>query len=136
MKRYLNILYLFLVATTIAVAQPAQRTLIKTMALPGDVTQIVIDVKGDIQVVHWEEKTMRLVTEIQADVPDHILKALTVAGRYNYELIPNAPEAVLTAPNQDRRVLIGGQDLEEEWKVLIFIPNDVDHKLITDEVPM
>lgn len=136
MKRYITILFMLLVAGTTAIAQPIEKTLVKTMTIPADVTQILVDVDATVEVVYWDEPTMRIVTEVQADVKEPILKALIKAGRYDYQLEAQAQGTALVAPNQDKQVILSGKALEEEWTILLYLPKGVDYVLLADELPL
>lgn len=132
MKRYITLMFLTLMVG-VAMAQPAKKTLVKTFALEGTTTELMVDVKGDVEFEYWDQPTMRIVTEIEANVPEHILKALVAAGRYDYQVVQYNPQANLVAPNQDRQVVIGGTDLQDQWTLRIYLPRNVAGALLIDQ---
>lgn len=123
MRRLVVLLTMLLVAGVAAIGQPTQKTLVKTLALPEDLQTLVVDLDVALEVVYWDEPYMRIVTDIQANVAPHVLKALVAAGRYDYELHTDIENVLLLAPNKDKRVVIGGNELRDEWTLTIYLPH-------------
>lgn len=133
MKRYITILFLTMIVG-VAVAQPTRKTLVKTLALNGEITELIVDVEGAVDIEYWDQPTLRIVTDIEANVPEQVLKALVAAGRYDYNIIDHLPQANLVAPNQNRKVIIGGHDLNDEWTLHIYLPKNVQAVLAVEQL--
>lgn len=135
MKRYITILFLTMIVG-VAMAQPTRKTLVKTLALNEDITELIVDVEGAVEVEYWDQPILRIVTDIEANVPEQVLKALITTGRYDYNIVDHLPQANLVAPNQDRRVVIGGNDLEDEWTLRIYLPRNVQAVLAVEQLAL
>ena len=62
-----------------------QKTLVKTFAIDEGYTELTVTLDADIEVEEWDNNTIRIITEININTGEQILKALIKAGRYNYE---------------------------------------------------
>lgn len=113
-------------------AQSAERTLVKSFNLKGNTT-VVLDLKGDVDVQHWNNDLVRIQININVEnVSESVLKSLIVAGRYNLKDVEGENEMVINAPALDKEVSLRGQLLKEHLTYTVFAPESVSVELSTE----
>lgn len=131
MKKTLHALtittFLLLIAP-LAFGQVAEKTLVKSFAVAkGQV--ITMDVSSPVEVKTWNNDLMRVQITIKlANGNESILKSLISAGRYNFVATDDAGNMVITAPNLDREVTVGGEVLQDALSIIVFVPDNVTVK--------
>ena len=76
-------LLLFMLISSITIAQQAEKTLIKTFNA-NNTDQVVLDFAGDISIEKWNNPTIRVRMQISyQNASVHIMKYLITKGRYN-----------------------------------------------------
>ncbi|MFK7796130.1 MAG: hypothetical protein AB8E82_01670 [Aureispira sp.] len=131
MKQFFALITLLLVLAN-GMAGQTQKTLVKTLALEPTTTSIQVDVPALVEVQEWEENTIRIITTVNANVGENILKALAAAGRYGYTTNTALETGVttITMPKIGVEVAISGQVLEDQLHVIIYVPRGVDYQII------
>ena len=131
-RYYIFALTFSLVCTATAVAQQAEKILVKSFNLHGN--QVVeLNLDGPVEVKTWDSDLMRIqMTVAISNGSEAMLKSLLTAGRYN--LISSEEEAhyEVSAPNLQREVMLRGNPLVEKISYLVFAPKDVVVKLANE----
>jgi hypothetical protein len=116
-----------------------QKTLVKTLAVENTAYEAIFALKGDVEVVEWDNQTIRIVTTITtANTPENILKALVVAGRYNYEVTIDEANQTLTIdmPKKDKTIIVNGIDLDDTLEYKIYLPKGMYYQIGLDYMLM
>jgi hypothetical protein len=131
MKQFFTLLALLLVLAN-GMAGQNQKTLVKTLALEPTTTALQFDIPAVVEVQEWEANTIRIITTVDANVGENILKALAAAGRYGYTTNTALETGLttITMPKIDAEVVISGQVLEDQLNVIIYVPRGVDYEVI------
>lgn len=131
MKQFFALITLLLVLAN-GVAGQTQKTLVKTLALAPTTASLQFDLPATVEVKEWDEPTLRLVTTVNANVGDNILKALAAAGRYSYTTATALTTGVTTVsmPKASTEVVISGQALEDQLQVLVYIPKGLNYEIV------
>ena len=131
MKQFFALITLLLVLAN-GMAGQTQKTLVKTLALEPTTTTLKFDLPAVVEVQEWEENTLRIITTVEANIGENILKALAAAGRYGYttNTVLETGVTTITMPKIDVEVVVGGQVLEDQLNVVIYVPRGVDYEVI------
>lgn len=116
-----------------------QKTLVKTMAVEATNYEAIFDLTGTVDVVEWENETIRLVTTITAEnIEEQVLKALVIAGRYQYqmEVDETAKTITIDMPKKERTIFINGADLDDQLDFKIYIPKGMKYRIGTVDTLM
>lgn len=107
----------------------AQTNLVKTINPEGANSMIFDFEHKSIHLKNWESEkktTLRIRLEIHSNMPQAIMSQLVKANRY--EIVAGMEEGTgtyyITMPNMDKKVSVGGTDLEDEIVVKIDAPID------------
>jgi hypothetical protein len=125
--RTLSFLFAFLFAATSLMAQETTN-LVKTID-PNGANAVLFDFDHkSIHLKNWEDEkkaTIRIRLEIHANMPQAIMSQLVKANRYQIVAgMDDAGNYVITMPNLDKKVSVGGTDLEDEIVVRVDAPVD------------
>lgn len=114
----LSILFALLLIATFTFAQ----TTVKTFD-PAGAALIKLDFKNKkVEDKKWDNETVRLQMEIHTNMPESVMKQLVRAGRYNLEGKRVGDEFVITAPNLEKNVTVGGVTLDDQIIVHVERP--------------
>lgn len=103
-------------------AQESEKTLVKTLN-PEEAANVHIDIKNKgMESNPWDEGTIRIQLAVEANVPEAILTQLVKAGRYSLDGNKDGEIYIVSAPNLDKAITIGGKDLEEKITVVVQTP--------------
>lgn len=103
-------------------AQESEKTLVKTLN-PEEAANVHIDIKNKgMESNPWDEGTIRIQLAVEANVPEAILTQLVKAGRYSLDGNKDGEVYIVSAPNLDKAITIGGKDLEEKITVVVQTP--------------
>ncbi len=128
LKIFTTVLLAIMIAST-AVAQQAEKTLIKSFNLKGN-TIVLMDVDGDVEVKEHKGDIIRVQMAIELmNGSSSILCSLIKAKRYNLIGSVEDDEFVLSMPSLEKRVKVGGIELTEKISYTVFAPADVVVKL-------
>lgn len=100
----------------------SDKTLVKTFDPSGAEEIHLAFPFYQVEAKPWDERGLRLQLQIQANVPTEILEKLVKAGRYTTESKTEDNKFIITAPNLEKMVSIGGVPLEEHITVLAKTP--------------
>jgi hypothetical protein len=118
-------LALFVGTSLFAQINDESSTTVKTMN-PDGASSIVFDMNyANLLTEKWDSKgdLIRIELEIRANMPTPILKKLVKAGRYKLIGSKDGEKFVITAPNLDKHVTVGGQTLQE--KVFVHVKSPI-----------
>ena len=115
-----------------------QKTLVKTFAIDEGYTELTVTLDADIEVEEWDNNTIRIITEININTGEQILKALIKAGRYNYETNYDAANNILllNMPKKDRVIVINEQTLKDDLILKIYVPKGMKYNIENPNTPM
>lgn len=116
-----------------------QKTLVKTFPVTTETETVTFAIKGDATVMEWEHETIRIVTTIKAqNIEEKVLKALIIAGRYDYQvtLDQELGTATFDLPKMERTIFINGRDFEDVLEFEIFIPQGLDYQITMPNAPL
>lgn len=120
--RQLFFLCAFFAMGTSLWAQESDKTLVKTLN-PDEAPNVHINIKNEgMESAPWDEGTIRVQLEIEANVPEAILGQLVKAGRYSLDGNKDGEIYIVSAPNLDKSISIGGKDLEEKITIKVQTP--------------
>ena len=130
--RILTTLSLAIMIASSAVAQQAEKILVKSFNLKGN-TIVLMDVKGNIEVKEHKRDFIRVKMAIELrNGTSSILCSLIKAKRYNLVGSVVDDHFVLNMPSLEKRVKVGGIELSEKVSYTVFAPSDVLVKLSND----
>lgn len=124
--RTVTFLFAFLFASASLMAQ--NTNLVKTVN-PDDALLIAFDFDHkSIHLKNWSDETkttLRIRLEIQSNMPQAIMAQLVKANRYQIQAaMDEAGNYMITMPNLEKKVSVGGNDLEDEIIVRLDAPMD------------
>lgn len=121
MKVFSFLAALFLISSSVF-AQESDKTLVKTLN-PEECPNVQIDIKNKgMSAEPWDEGTIRVQLEVKANIPSAVLAQLVKAGRYSIDGSKDGETYIVSAPNLEKSITIGGKDLEEEIKITVQTP--------------
>jgi hypothetical protein len=112
-----------------------QKTLVKTLAVENTAYEAIFALKGTVEVEEWNNQTIRIVTTITTtNTAENVLKALVVAGRYNYEMTVDQAKQTITVdmPKKGQAIIINGIDLDDKLEYKIYIPQGMPYQIGLD----
>ena len=113
---------LFSYASMFAQVHDSNKSLIKTLD-PKECPNIKIDIRNqNLSTSIWDEGTIRLQLDVQANVPLAVLQQLVKAGRYSLDGGKDGETYIVVAPNLEKSIRIGGKDLEEIIQIKVQTP--------------
>lgn len=116
-----------------------QRTLVKTLPIEQTIHKTIFALRGNVEVEEWNNQTVRIITTITTEhTAENVLKALIIAGRYNYELIVDDVNQTITVdmPKKDNAVMINGINLDDKLEYKIYIPKGMNYQVGLDYMLM
>lgn len=112
----------FLFLSSVSFAQESDKTLVKTMN-PLECPNVQIDIKNKgMESEPWDEGTIRVQLEVKANIPEAVLGQLVKAGRYSIDGGKDGETYIVSAPNLEKAITIGGKDLEETITIKVQTP--------------
>jgi hypothetical protein len=130
--RILTTVSLAIMIASSAVAQQAEKILVKSFNLKGN-TIVLMDVKGNIEIKEHKRDFIRVQMAIELrNGTSSILCSLIKAKRYNLVGSVVDDHFVLNMPSLEKRVKVGGIELSEKVSYTVFAPSDVLVKLSND----
>jgi len=127
--RILTTVLLAIMISNVAVAQHAEKILIKSFNLKGN-SIVLMDVDGNVEVKEHSGDIIRVQMAIElTNGTSSILCSLIKAKRYNLVGTVLDDQLVLNMPSLEKRVKVGGIELTEKISYTVFAPEDVLVKL-------
>ena len=116
-----------------------QKTLVKTLAVEQTTYEAIFALKGNVEVEEWDNQTIRIITTITTtNTAKNVLKALIIAGRYNYEMTVDQVNQTITIdmPKKENAIIINGVDLDDKLEYKIYIPKGMHYQVGLDYILM
>lgn len=125
--RTFSILFACLFSAVSLIAQKSTN-LVKTIN-PDEASAVLFDFNNkSISLKNWEDETkltLRIRLEIHANMPQAIMSQLVKANRYQVNATMNDDgNYLITMPNLEKKISVGGTDLEDEIFVRVDAPQD------------
>ena len=128
LRIFTTVLLAIMIANT-AVAQQAEKILIKSFNLKGN-SIVLMDVDGNVEVKEHKGEIIRVQMAIElTNGSSSILCSLIKAKRYNLVGTDEGDQFVLSMPSLEKTVKVGGIELTEKISYTVFAPADVLVKL-------
>ena len=131
MKKFF-LTWMTLIGIAVLTLGQTQKTLVKTLPVEQITYEIIFDLKGTVEVAEWDNKTIRIVTTITTtNTPENVLKALVIAGRYNYEMTVDQTNQTITVdkPKKENIIFVDGVDLNDKLDYKIYIPRGMHYQI-------
>jgi hypothetical protein len=127
--RILTTVLLAIMIANTAVAQQAEKILVKSFNLKGN-SIVLMDVSGNVEVQEHKSDFIRVQMAIElTNGTSSILTSLIKAKRYNLVGTVADDQLVLNMPSLEKQVKVGGKELTEKISYTVFAPADVLVKL-------
>ncbi|MCB0661410.1 MAG: hypothetical protein KDC24_01620 [Saprospiraceae bacterium] len=106
-------------------AQTTERTLVKSFSAVG-VTEVHFDMEVPVEVVATNGNLIRVKMLVSLEGGnDKMLKTLVLARRYDLRSKTEENRLVIYAPALERTVKVGGQEVIENIRLEVSVPQDV-----------
>lgn len=109
-----------------------QKTLVKTLPVEEGCIELYIDLPGHVEIVEWDSKTIRIMTNITTPGhEDKIIKALVANGHYNIEVRKDEKygDLIIDMPKHEQFIIINGVDFEDQLDFEIFVPKGMKYQI-------
>ncbi|MCB0705116.1 MAG: hypothetical protein KDC34_07390 [Saprospiraceae bacterium] len=124
----LALLMMFGAATQLQ-AQEVEKTLVQSLN-PGTNYAVSFDMSGPVEIIEWNDPVIRIQTTIRLhNATDTILRSLVQAGRYSPKGVSNEGLYEVSIPALAKQVTVGGQELQESFSYIIYVPRGLDVEL-------
>jgi hypothetical protein len=127
---FIAMLLTVMIANTFA---QAEKTFVRTIELDEDAPVVELVTTNEVEVVRWNEGTVRIVTNVNTPyITERELQAIAKVGRYTWEVEFHEEEnlLLLELPNLEKIIRINEIDLEEEIDIILYLPAEVDYRII------
>jgi hypothetical protein len=127
---FIAMLLTVMIANTFA---QAEKTFVRTIELDEDAPVVELVTANEVEVVRWNEGTVRIVTNVNTPyITERELQAIAKVGRYTWEVEFHEEEnlLLLELPNLEKIIRINEIDLEEEIDIILYLPAEVDYRII------
>jgi hypothetical protein len=127
---FIAMLLTVMIANTFA---QAEKTFVRTIELDEDAPVVELVTTNEVEVVRWNEGTVRIVTNVNTPyITERELQAIAKVGRYTWEVEFHEEEnlLLLELPNLEKIIKINEIDLEEEIDIILYLPTEVDYRII------
>ncbi len=123
MKKMLFLAICFLgMSLSVFAQKESDKTLVKTLDPTGSTSIAFLFKNAGINAVATPNINMRVELEIHANMDETTLQKLISAGRYTLEGKMEDGAFNIYAPNLEKRVTVGGTDLEEQVYINVKMP--------------
>ena len=99
----------------------SNKTLIKSFTNTNE--KILIDVECDKKIEHWESNFVRIELNISTSFSEQLLSSLVKTARYDFNYINQNDETIITLPNINKEIIVGGKKITEKLNMVIWLPN-------------
>ena len=99
----------------------SNKTLIKSFTNTNE--NILIDVECDKKIEYWESNFVRIELNITANFSEQLLNSLVKTARYDFTYINQNDETIITLPNINKEIIVGGKKITDKLNMVIWLPN-------------
>lgn len=114
--------FALLASLQLSAQEQSERTLVKSINPAGNQGVVFNFPHEALAATPWGEAHIRVELEVQANAPMYVLEGLAKANRYKLESYSKNDTLFLQAPNLEKRVTVGGEDLVETIRVHVSAP--------------
>ncbi len=108
--------------SALAFAQESGKKYVKTVDAQSS-QFITFETEYPVEAVEWAESKVRVLVDVKLkNANDKILEQLMLAGRYKISTRKEGEKFILDIPGLKKEVVLKGQKLEEDVKILLFVP--------------
>ena len=99
----------------------SNKTLIKSFTNTNE--NILIDVECDKKIEYWESNFVRIELNITTNFSEQLLNSLVKTARYDFTYVNQNDETIITLPNINKEIIVGGKKISEKLDMVVWIPN-------------
>jgi hypothetical protein len=118
MKNFILILMFSLVS--FYTYSQSNKTLAKSFTNTYD--NILVDVQCDKKINYWQNNFVRIELNISTDFSEQLLSSLVKTQRYDFAYINENNQTIITLPNINREIIVGGKKVTERINMVIWLP--------------
>jgi hypothetical protein len=120
MKNIILILILFL--TSFYSYSQSNKTLVKSFTNISD--DILVNVDCEKKINYWENSFVRIELNISTDFSEQLLSSLVKTARYDFVYNNNNNQTIITLPNLNKEIIVGGKKITERINMVIWLPKN------------
>ena len=98
----------------------SNKTLVKSFTNTYD--NILVDVQCDKKINYWQNNFVRIELNISTDFSEQLLSSLVKTQRYDFAYTNENNQTIITLPNINREIIVGGKKITERINMVIWLP--------------
>lgn len=98
----------------------SNKTLVKSFTNTNE--NILIDVECDKKIEYWESNFVRIELNITTNFSEQLLNSLIKTARYDFTYINQNDETIITLPNINKEIIVGGKKITDRLDMVIWLP--------------
>ncbi len=118
MKNFILILMFSLVS--FYTYSQSNKTLVKSFTNTYD--NILVDVQCNKKINYWQNNFVRIELNISTDFSEQLLSSLVKTARYDFTYTNENNQTIITLPNINREIIVGGKKITERINMVIWLP--------------
>jgi hypothetical protein len=118
MKNFILILMFSLVS--FYTYSQSNKTLVKSFTNTYD--NILVDVQCNKKINYWQNNFVRIELNISTDFSEQLLSSLVKTQRYDFAYTNENNQTIITLPNINREIIVGGKKITERINMVIWLP--------------
>ena len=121
-KRYMKNFILILMFSLVSFYTYSQsnKTLVKSFTNTYD--NILVDVQCNKKINYWQNNFVRIELNISTDFSEQLLSSLVKTQRYDFAYTNENNQTIITLPNINREIIVGGKKITERINMVIWLP--------------
>jgi hypothetical protein len=118
MKNFILILMFSLVS--FYTYSQSNKTLVKSFTNTYD--NILVNVQCNKKINYWQNNFVRIELNISTDFSEQLLSSLVKTARYDFAYTNENNQTIITLPNINREIIVGGKKVTERINMVIWLP--------------
>ena len=118
MKNFILILMFSLVS--FYTYSQSNKTLVKSFTNTYD--NILVNVQCNKKINYWQNNFVRIELNISTDFSEQLLSSLVKTQRYDFAYTNENNQTIITLPNINREIIVGGKKITERINMVIWLP--------------
>jgi len=98
----------------------SNKTLVKSFTNTYD--NILVDVQCNKKINYWQNNFVRIELNISTDFSEQLLSSLVKTQRYDFAYTNENNQTIITLPNINREIIVGGKKITERINMVIWLP--------------
>jgi hypothetical protein len=98
----------------------SNKTLVKSFTNTYD--NILVDVQCNKKINYWQNNFVRIELNISTDFSEQLLSSLVKTARYDFAYTNVNNQTIITLPNINREIIVGGKKITERINMVIWLP--------------